>query len=87
VSRSEQYYLTIEQRADRFGCDTATAKNDNPIGHPDHLLSVVANEDDRDPLGRKMGDDAMDFRFCPDVYTSCRLVENENSRGWNQPFR
>src|SRR6516225_2137822 len=34
-----------------------------------------------------MGNDAMDFCFCPDVNTSCWLVENENSWGRNQPFR
>ena len=87
VSGSEQYRLTVERSTDGFGGDTAATEDDDPISHPDDLLRIVANQNNRDPLGRQVGDDAMDFRLCPDVNTSRRFVKNEDSRRWNQPFR
>ena len=83
VRSSEQDRLTIERSTDGLGSDPAAAKDDDPIGHPDDLLGVVANEDDRDPLDRQLRNDAMDFRLCSDVNASCRFVKNEDSWGWN----
>ena len=75
------------ERTDGFCGDTAATEDDNPISHPDDLLRVVTDQDHRDPLRREVGDDAMDFRLCPDVNTPRRFVKNEDSRRWNQPFR
>ena len=53
VSGSEQYRLAIKRTADRFGGDTTAAKDDDSVGHPDHFLRVVANENDGDPWAAK----------------------------------
>ena len=73
MSGSKQYRLTIERSADRFGGDTPAAKDDDPIGHPNDFLRIVADQDDGHSLGRQLGNDAMDFRLGPDINASRRL--------------
>ena len=63
VSGREQYRLTVKRSPDGFGGDPTAAKDDDPISHPDYFLRVVANEDNRDPLSRQVGDDPMDFDY------------------------
>ena len=52
MSGGEEQCFAIERSADGLGSDPAPAKDDDPIGHPDDFLGVVANENDRHSLGR-----------------------------------
>ena len=69
-----------------LGRDAAAAKDQDAIGHRHHLLGIVADQDDGDPLGRQMRDDAVDLRLGADVDAARRLVEDEDARRRDQPF-
>ena len=86
MRRRKQDDLTIERSAIRFGGDTPAAKDDDPVGHTNHFLRIVADEDDGHSLGCQLRNSTMDFGLGPDVNTARRLIENEDFWRRNKPF-
>jgi hypothetical protein len=78
--------LTIEGSAIRFGGDTPAAKDDDPVGHTNHFLRIVTDEDDGHSLGCQLRNDPMDFGLGRDVNPSRWLIENEDFWRRNKPF-
>ena len=87
VRRRHEDRLLVK-RAPLGFCGYATvSKHENPIGHCHYFLSVVADQDDGDPLRRKVRNDAVDFRFGPHVDPASGLVQDDDPRLRDEPLR
>src|SRR5580704_3603457 len=87
VGGGQKELSAVEPPARRSSRDLAAAKHKDPVGHSDQLFRVVADQDGRDARRRQLGNRTVYLRFRANINSARGLIENEQLRVWDQPFR